>query len=66
MDYNIVWKTVTAQFLNTSMVAFLVKVIPIMSFLNEPAKSRGEDFDASVLTNIWGTQGLFNMVFLLF
>jgi hypothetical protein len=64
MDYNIVWKTVLAQFLNTTIVTFAIRVIPIIYALNVEAKDRqGVKFSGE---NIWGKVGLLNLVYTLF
>ncbi len=63
MDYNIVWKTVLAQFLNTTIVTFAVKVIPIVYKLNVPATERQGKFAGEA---IWGDAGLLNLVYTLF
>ena len=62
MDYNIVWKTVTAQFLNTTMVLFSIKIFPIIRELNIPKDQREEELDGS---NLWGPSGLLNLTYTL-
>ena len=51
MDYNLAWKTITAQFLNTTFVVFIIKVGPIVGALNTEATVRTGKFDGR---NIWG------------